>query len=176
MSENQLPEASPIPQSNDPALPVPVPYTPAEPPPAAPPPTASTGGRRPTGITILAILSGISGIVGLCCPGLLLAGSTVTMFIPAGITQVAGIVGLVLSCLLLIGPFLQLAFAYGAWNLRPWAWLLGVIAMGYSVLTALLNVIGSGGALIPALLSNALIPILILVYLLLPGTRKSFEM
>ena len=177
MSENQLPDASPIPQSNDPSLPVPMPSTPAEPvnPPDAPPPAPSMPGRRPTGITVLAILSAISGFVSLCCPGLLLAGSTVGMLIPTGVTQVAGAFGLLLSCFLGIGPLLQLAFAYGAWNLRSWAWMLGIIAMGLSVLGVLANVIGSGGSLIGAVLTNGIIPIIILVYLLLPGVRKSFN-
>lgn len=177
MSENQLPESSPIPQSNESSLPVPIPVTgPETTPPPAPPSAPSTSGKRPTGITLLAILAGISGLVGLCCPALLLTGSTVGMFIPTGVTQIAGVFGLLLSCLLGIGPLLQVAFAYGAWNLRSWAWLLGVVAMGYSVITVLLNVIGSGGALVPALLTNGLIPILILIYLLLPDTRKSFKM
>jgi hypothetical protein len=178
MSENQLPEASPIPQSNDPSLPVPMAVTPAElppsaPPPAAPPPTMS--GRRPTGVTILAILSAVSGVVSLCCPGLLLAGSTVGALIPTGVTQVAGLVGIIFSCLLGIGPLLQLAFAYGAWNLRSWAWMLGVAAMGISVLGVLVNIIGSGGSLAATLFTNGIIPILILIYLLLPNTRKSFN-
>lgn len=176
MSENQLPEDSPIPQSNDPMLPVPMPSTPAETiPPDAPPPAPMTTGRRPTGVTVLAILSAISGFVGLCCPGSLLAISTGAMLIPTGFTQVGGAIGLVLSCLLGIGPLLQLAFAFGAWNLRSWAWMLGIIAMGLSVLGVLANVVVSGGSLIAAVLTNGIIPIIILVYLLLPGVRKSFN-
>lgn len=178
MSENQLPDASPIPQSNDPSLPVPMPSTPAEPfnPPDAPPPAPMTPGRRPTGITVLAILAALSGFVGLCCSSPLLVGlSAVGIVIPTGITQVLGVLGLLLACVLAFGPVLQLAFAFGAWNLRPWAWWLGVVAMGFSVLGVLVNVIGSGGAMAWTAVTNGIIPIIIFVYLLVPGVRKSFN-
>lgn len=173
MSENQLPEENPIPQSNDPMLPVPMPSTPSE---TIPPPAPMTTGRRPTGITILAILAAVSGFVGLCCSSPLLVGlSAIGIVIPTGITQVLGIFGLLLACVLAFGPVLQIAFAYGAWNLRSWAWVLGIIAMGLSVLGMLVNVVGSGGAMAWTAVTNGIIPVIILVYLLLPGTRKAFS-
>ena len=75
---------------------------------------------RPTGITILAVLSAIGGVLGLLGGVALLglggvaAGATgnAAFF---GLGALAGIITVAIS----IG---QLAFAYGAWSLQPWAW------------------------------------------------------
>ena len=69
---------------------------------------------------------------------------------------------------------LQIVFAYGAFNLRSWAWWLGIIATGLSVVGVLIAIIGSGGVAIWTAITNALVPIIIFVYLLLPDTRKAF--
>jgi hypothetical protein len=48
--------------------------------------------------------------------------------------------------------------------------------MGLSVAGVLVNTLGSGGAMAWTALTNGILPIIILVYLLLPGTRKAFNM
>ncbi len=179
MSENNLPEPELTPASTpvESSLPVPAPYTPSTPPPAAPPPSGYTSGSRPAGITILAIVSFISGVVGLCCSSpFLLVLSLIGVVIPSGVTQILGLVGIVLACLLAIGPLLQIAFAYGAWNLRPWGWWLGIAAMLISLAGVLVNTLGSGGTMVWTFLTNGLLPLVILIYLLLPNTRKAFNM
>jgi len=87
-----------------------------------------------------------------------------------------GILGFILACVLAFGPVLQIAFAYGAWNLRPWAWWLGIVATGIAVAGVLVNIVGSGGAMAWTIVTNALLPIIIFVYLLIPNTRKAFNM
>lgn len=172
MSDNETTTPTP---STEPALPVPVPITPAPTllPPSAP---SSTSAARPTGITIIALLALISGILGLCCGSPLILLGGIGMIIPTGVTQVLGILGIILGILLAFGPFLQVVFAYGAWNLRPWAWWLGILATGISVAGVIISIIGSGGSTIWTAVTNALLPIIIFVYLLLPDTRKAFNM
>lgn len=131
--------------------------------------------NRPTGVTIIAILSLLSGVLGLCGVSPLLGVSVLGALIPTGVTQVLGAIGIVVSILLVAGPLLQIVFAYGAWNLRSWAWWLGIVATGISVLGVLIGIIGSGGAAIYTAVTNALLPVIIFVYLLTPDVRKTFN-
>jgi hypothetical protein len=106
--------------------PAPDPAPPAAPP-AAPPPSnsniwtppasgAPAAAARPTGITILAILAGIGGVLGLLGGFALFLGGTV-LFGAAG--ALFGLAALALAAL-------SLAFSWGAWTLQAWAWPLGV--------------------------------------------------
>jgi hypothetical protein len=67
----------------------------------------------------------------------------------------------------------QLFFAWGAWNLADWAWLLG---LGLAILGAAEALWGLlGGAVLPApTVVGLLLPVLLGGYLLLPGTRRAF--
>jgi len=171
MSANEPTTPTP---SAEPNLPVPAPTTPV---PALPPVSAPSSAptARPTGITILALLSLLSGFLGLCCGSPLILLGGIGMIIPSGVTQVLGILGIILGILLAFGPFLQVIFAYGAWNLRPWAWWLGILATGISVAGVIISIVGSGGSTIWTAVTNALLPIIIFIYLLLPDTRKAFS-
>lgn len=124
--------------------------------------------RRPTGITILAILAGIAGIWGLL-QGCTLAGlATITL---PGVLFGANLPGWALWAGLstLAYGILQLIVGYGYWTLRPWAWLVGVIVAGWGVLNALLAMLGGsffGGVL------SLIIPGIILFYLLFDNDVK----
>ena len=181
MSENQPSNENQVPIENTPPavessrpVPVPVPVAPVETTlPPAPAPKASTG--RPIGVTIIALLSLLQGALGACGACLVMGVAGGAMLIPTGVTQVVGALGLVLGLVLGAGPFLQIIFAYGAWNLRKWAWIIGIIATGVSVAGVIISIFGSGGATIWTAVTNALIPIVIFVYLLMPNTRKAFD-
>lgn len=131
---------------------------------------------RPTGVTVIAILSLISGLLGLCGVSPLLGISVIGAIIPTGVTQILGAIGIVVSALLVVGPILQIIFAYGAWNLRSWAWWFGIVATGISVLGVIIGIIGSGGAAVPTIVTNALLPIIIFIYLLVPDVRRAFSL
>ncbi len=131
---------------------------------------------RPTGVTVIAILSLISGLLGLCGVSPLLGISVIGAIIPTGVTQILGAIGIVVSALLVVGPILQIIFAYGAWNLRSWAWWFGIVATGISVLGVIIGIIGSGGAAVPTVVTNALLPIIIFIYLLVPDVRRAFSL
>jgi hypothetical protein len=123
-----------------------------------------TGVQRPTGITILAVLAAIVGVllllVGLGAIGLSGAAGTAS-----GLVLLAGL-------LALITAFIELAFAYGAWTLKPWAWVLGVVGAGLSLLQSILSVIGRGT--LASEIVNIVIAAAILYYLNTPAVRRAF--
>lgn len=132
---------------------------PSTPPPSTPPPSTS---QRPLGITILAILAAIAGVLGLL-------GSLLIL----GVLMAAGGIFLILGLVTLVLSILYLAFAYGAWTLKPWAWTLGV---GLSVASIILTLIGLTqgtqglvGALISLVISGV-----ILYYLFQPDVKAAF--
>lgn len=125
--------------------------------------------HRPLGISIIAILAVVNGFLGLCAPLVLVAGGGVA-------TLFTGPVGLVAVCgglLLLVGPLLWFAVGFGAWNLRPWAWWLGLIATGITVLSVIANIL-SGVGIFQAV-ASAPLSIIIFFYLLLPNVRQAFR-
>lgn len=128
--------------------------------------------HRPLGVTILAILQLIAGLLGLCLPTVFLIGGTLLAFLgPVG--TLVGVLGIIAGLLMLVGPFLHLIVAYGALNLRWWAWWLGIIASGVDVLGAVLNVwngVGLIAAIVPVGFS-----LIVLIYLLTPGVRQAFK-
>src|SRR5437764_10120878 len=117
------------------------------------------GVQRPTGITILAVLAIIGGLLGLLggCASLgvgTLATGTNTS--GGGLLLVLGVIALANACL-------SLAFGIGAWLLKPWAWTLGVASQVISLLLAVWNII-QGGSIASALI-GMIIAAIILYYL-----------
>ncbi len=94
--------------------------------------------QRPKGVTILAILAAIGGVLGLL-GGLALvgfgglAGGLVGAAI-GGFVVISGLIILVLAVL-------ELVLAYGFWTLQPWAWQLGVILSAVNILIQILGVL-----------------------------------
>jgi hypothetical protein len=119
-----------------------------------------TTAQRPMGITILAVLAVIGGLLGLLGSFTALSGgasNTTNMLI--------GIVWLVSSVA-------SLAFGYGAWTLKPWAWTLGV---AIQVVTLVLSVVYilTGSPLTSQIL-NIAIAAIILYYLFTSGVKQAF--
>lgn len=129
---------------------------------------------RPTGITILAILALIGGIfsvlAGLAAIGLGgIAGGTIGGSTGAAVGFVVILAGLVA----LIGGALYLAFAYGAWTLKPWGWLLGIVGAGFGVVSAVLNFFGNDTGFVSLIIGVA-ISGGILYYLFQPHVKSAF--
>jgi uncharacterized RDD family membrane protein YckC len=122
--------------------------------------------KRPFGVTVSAILALIGGLFGLCWPTLAFMGSAL-------LPGVFGTIGAVAGVFLIVGPILQLIFSYGAFKLRSWAWYLGLIATGITVIGVVINLI-NGASIFSALLGSFL-SIIIFIYLLMPNVRKAFE-
>jgi len=121
--------------------------------------------KRPAGVTLIAILALISGLFGLCWPILAFTGSVL-------LGGILGTIGAFAGIFLLVGPLLQLIFAYGAFKLRSWAWYLGLIASGITVLGVIINLIN--GASILSALCGSVLSVIIFIYLLMPNVRQVF--
>ena len=126
--------------------------------------TAPTTTReRPLGVTILAILAAIAGILGLL-------GSLALL----GISGAAGVGGGMLwGIISLILAVAYLAFAYGAWSLKPWAWTLGVGIAVVGILWALYWFTQPGGNVVSLLISVAISGV-ILYYLFQADVKAAF--
>jgi hypothetical protein len=120
--------------------------------------------RRPIGVTLLAILLILVGILAVIIS--LLVVFLGFVFFPVTVT---GFVGLALSAVLVITSFLVLAAGFALLSLRPWAWWLAVIVLFLYLLTQVSVVLSGGGIG----LVTVIIPALILVYLL--AVRKHFR-
>jgi hypothetical protein len=120
--------------------------------------------QRPMGVTILAILAAIGGVFALLVGfGLFALASTFAVF---GVTGLATLVAL----LLIATGVLDLAFAYGALTLKPWAWTLGIAAEVLSIISNLLTISGNAsGAVIGIVIAGAII-----YYLYQPHVRRAF--
>lgn len=126
---------------------------------AAPPPVYYPSGsyypspHRPIGVTLLAVLTILLGVLIVIVGLVLLAAPLILVGVGLPLTfgLAAGVVG---GIVLLLG-LLWIGVGVGLLNLRSWAWWLAIIVMGLTVIGSI-----SAGAL-------ALIPALILVYLIL---------
>jgi len=121
--------------------------------------------NRPFGITVIAVLFLISGLFGLCWPTLVFMGS-------AFLGPVFGTVGVIAGIFLIVGPLLQLIVSYGAFNLKQWAWYLGLISTGIVVLGVIINLFE--GASFWSAVWGSLLSIIIFIYLLTPKVREAF--
>jgi hypothetical protein len=117
---------------------------------------------RPTGITILAVLAAIGGIIGL------FGGFVVTF----GGTVLFGGAGTLLGLALLAFSALSIAFAWGAWTMQPWAWPLGVVIAAGEIVLAIVWIIG--GASIFSEIVNIVVYGAVLYYLNQPTIKSLF--
>lgn len=118
--------------------------------------------ERPLGVTILAILAAVGGVLGLLGSVALLGLFTAA----GGFFMILGIVSLVLSVLYLI-------FAYGAWTLQPWGWSLGVGLAAASVVLTLIGLTQGTQEIVGAIISLAISGV-ILYYLFQPDVKAAF--
>lgn len=132
---------------------------------------------RPLGVTVMAILSLVSGLWGVL-KGLafLGIGGIVAGGLTAGAHPIAGamvgIAAVIFGVIALATGGLALIFAWGAFGLRPWAWTMGVFTHGLILLFSLFAAMGPGrlaGRWGTLLLSAA-----VLYYLTRPEIKAAF--
>lgn len=121
--------------------------------------------KRPFGITLFAIFALLSGLFGLCWPILAFTGS-------AFLRPIFATVGVIAGIFLIIGPILQLVFAFGAFNLRSWAWYLGLISTGITVIGVIINWFDDASFL--SAIWGSIWSVIIFIYLLTPNVRQAF--
>ena len=121
---------------------------------------------RPTGITILAILAAIGGILGLL--GSLAVIGVGSVLATAGYGGLYTLIGFGVLAI----SVAELVFAFGAWGLRPWAWMLGIALFIANIVLNLLWI--TQGASIGNLVVTVVISLAILYYLDTPAIRTAF--
>jgi hypothetical protein len=119
--------------------------------------------ERPLGITILAVLAAIAGVLGLL-------GSLALLGISGAVGVGGGVLWAIVSLALAVA---YLAFAYGAWSLKPWAWTLGVGIAAVGILWALYLFTQPGGSIVSLIISLAISGV-ILYYLFQPDVKAAF--
>jgi len=133
--------------------------------------------QRPTGITILAVLAIIGGLFSLFGGCTVVAGGALigAMGAQAGVNGAAAGGGLlsVYGIVILAIAVADIVFGIGAWTLKPWAWMLGLVLQGLNVVVALVSIVAGwstfGGQII-GLAINAVI----IYYLMTPDVKKVF--
>ena len=123
--------------------------------------------HRPTGVTIIAALEILLGLVSLSGGLLVLLAAGFAGFV--GLTFIAAL-ALVASAVLLILGLVALGVGVGMWMGRGWAWTLGIVFSIIGALTALFTLLlGSSGSVV-----GLLINLLILYYLTRPEVKGFF--
>lgn len=118
---------------------------------------------RPTGVTIIAALMIIGGVLGIIASiaiiGLL--GS-----IGFGLAAILGIVALVSAVLSLVAGI-------GLWQLKPWGW---TLAFAIAVVNIVVNVVSvlTGNATIAGVAVNTIINAVVIYYLNTPEVKAAF--
>ncbi len=123
-------------------------------------------GPRPTGVTILAILSALAALVFLA--------ATAVVFLGVAITTNAGL--MVVAIVSLIFMIVYFLLAFGFWGGRKWAWGLGIVFAIISIVWSIASyVLYPDVSSIGGLIIDILIPLIILIYLNVAGVKKFFK-
>lgn len=123
--------------------------------------------QRPTGVTILAILAFVGGILSIL-GGLALVGlGGVFAAVGGGLAVLFGIYALVWGAL-------ALWIGWGFWQLRSSAWRWGIILMVIGVIITIIQIpLGYSGGIASAVISIA-IDLAVIYYLTTPAVRAAF--
>ncbi len=119
--------------------------------------------KRPTGITILALMAALGGI---CV--ILLSGA-----IPVpGLAVAAGGEPLLIAAGLLVGGVLSVVFGIGAWLTQPWAWWVGIVGEAVLLLASVAGFVRS--IVFPGTSIGLVIAAGVLYLLIRPKVRRAF--
>ena len=136
--------------------------------------------KRPTGITIIAIVYIVLAVLSLLWSGLifgvgglsslfggLVGAESVAAF--GASTGWAGFLGIIIA-------IVQFAVAFGLLAMKKWAWILALIGVALTVVQGVIGLFAGGvfGFMCGGL--ALIIPVIILIYLLRPTIRSAFGM
>ncbi len=134
--------------------------------------------QRPTGITVLALvyilLASLSLLWSLFVFGFGGVAAAFGSLFGAESVATTGINSVVSGTLGIITAIVQLIVAFGLWKLRPWAWLLAIVAVGLNVVGGALGVFSGGLWTFCCGLFGLIIPVGILIYLFRPDVKRAF--
>ena len=117
---------------------------------------------RPTGVTVLAVLSILSGVALLSVAGVGTLGSTSLV-----VSYAFGIVLLVLGLIYLI-------VAVGFFTAKPWSWPLALVAFGIGIILTLLMIAISPTANLIGNIIGLIFAFIIVFYLFRPNVKAYF--
>ena len=125
--------------------------------------------QRPIGVTILAIVALLGGLVALLS-GLALLG--VATFYGEAPDRLQAL-GAFVAALALGYAALSLLVAYGFWAMRSWAWPIGIVLGALGIISALSQWI-EGQSQLPGLIVSLAISLFIVWYLYQPHIKAGF--
>jgi hypothetical protein len=134
--------------------------------------------KRPTGITILAILYIVLAILSLLWSGLVFGvGGLSTAF--GGLLGAENMAAFGTSSawsgfLGIIVAIVQFVVAIGLLSMKKWAWILALIAVALTVVQGIVGIFGGGPFAFMCGILGLLIPLGLLIYLLRPSIRQAF--
>ena len=120
--------------------------------------------QRPVGVTILVILAAFRGVVGLWAS---IAVVGVLNSPGAGDLAILDLIWLAVAAVFLV-------LAYGAWNLKTWAWTLGVGLTAGSILLEVFGMLTEGQPIVGTLVSMT-ISAVILILLFQRNVKEAFR-
>lgn len=129
--------------------------------------------KRPPGVTFLAVLAIVGGAINILYA---LPYLGVSIALPGSITAGLSVGAAVLASLgvgLLLVGLVQLMFGIGAIGLRPWAWVMGVIGYGFSLITSAVSL--ATVAVTSGMVLTAVVAGIILLYLYSHDVRMAFD-
>ena len=134
--------------------------------------------KRPTGITIIAILYIMLAILSLLWSALVFGmGGLSSLFgglLGAEAMAAYGTANAWAGFVGIVAGLLQVVVAIGLLSMKKWAWVLALIGVGLTVIQGIIGIFGGGAFALMCGILGLLIPAGILIYLLLPGTRRVF--
>src|SRR5690348_3756320 len=137
--------------------------------------------RRPKGVTIIAILLGIEGILAIIVGILILATSffvshRIVVNGHAVVATAVNVVGGFLGGAPLIIGVLSLIFTWGLWMLKRWAFWTTIVVAALNIVIALPELFQTHPNIF-SFIVRIIIPVIILLYFLLyPQVRHAFRM
>ena len=134
--------------------------------------------KRPIGISILAVVYIILAILSLLW-GLMLLGVGGLSNLFGSLVGAENIASFGLSSgwsgfVGIIAAVLQFVIAFGLLAMKKWAWVLALIGVGLTVVQGVIGILSGGPFAFMCGILGLAVPIGILIYLLLPGTRRAF--
>jgi len=136
--------------------------------------------KRPAGVTLIAILFIALAVLSLLWSGLVFGvGGLGSLF--AGLFGAQNVAALGVSSawsgfLGILAAGVQLVVGIGLLSLKKWAWILALFGVGLTVVQGIVGIFGGGPFAFMCGSLGLIIPVAILIYLLVPGTRQLFGM
>jgi hypothetical protein len=136
--------------------------------------------RRPTGITLIAVLYIVLAVLSLLWSGLVFGvGGLSSLFgglFGADNVAAYGTSSAWSGFLGILTALVQIVVALGLLSLKKWAWILALVSVALTVVQGIVGIFGGGPFAFMCGILGLALPVGILIYLLLPGTRRVFGM